>query len=310
MKTLAAEKDAGLIKCPVCDWPPTAEELCPHCGTDLSPLWRLLSLPQSLDWQGKQLRQINKEAGLQYLTAAAVLEPQSVYNHLTLGEALLAQERSDQALTQIEAALALEPENPAALELQAQVQAIMHSQQTAGRERQKALWAAAERKTVSRWKKYTFAASGLAFVTAMLLFVVIAITVIGRHPLRVERGPSSQEVADRVAAILASDFPMLDVEATPEEVQLKGKLATYRDFVRVWKRLEGLPLLNFDGITVSDEQFLTYRVRAGDSLIKLAIRFYGLSSRWTLIREANRERIPNADLLQPGVLLKIPLIKE
>jgi len=310
MKTVAIEKGQGLIKCPVCDWPPTAEEVCPHCGTDLGPLWRLLSLPQRLYRLGEQLRQESPEGGLEYFTATAVIEPQSLSNRLALGQVLLAQERLTQALIQAEQPLAMDPENREALELKEQVLAAMDRQRVTDKDRQRALLEETEKKTASRWKRYTFAVSGLTLVTVMVLFMVAVMTTTGRKPFLAERGPSSREVATKVSGMLASNFPMLSVEATPEGVRLRGELATYRDLVRVREQLDGLPLLNYDGIKVKDEHFLTYRVRAGDSLTKLATKFYGQSSRWPLIHAANQERILNADLLQPGVLLMIPLIKE
>ena len=50
----------------------------------------------------------------------------------------------------------------------------------------------------------------------------------------------------------------------------------------------------------------TYTVGKGDSLSKIAKKFYGDAGKWKLIYEANRERIKNPDLIQPGWLLKIP----
>ena len=49
-----------------------------------------------------------------------------------------------------------------------------------------------------------------------------------------------------------------------------------------------------------------YTVSPGDSLSKIAKRFYGDANRWQKIFEANRDRIENPDLIQPGWKLKIP----
>src|SRR5262249_1426642 len=50
----------------------------------------------------------------------------------------------------------------------------------------------------------------------------------------------------------------------------------------------------------------TYTVAAGDSLSKIAKKFYGDGGQWKRIFEANREIIKNPDLIHPGQVLTIP----
>jgi uncharacterized protein YidB (DUF937 family) len=50
----------------------------------------------------------------------------------------------------------------------------------------------------------------------------------------------------------------------------------------------------------------TYTVAAGDSLSKIAKRFYGDANQWRRIFEANRDQIQNPDLIHPGQVLRIP----
>jgi nucleoid-associated protein YgaU len=50
----------------------------------------------------------------------------------------------------------------------------------------------------------------------------------------------------------------------------------------------------------------TYTVVAGDSLSKIAKRFYGDANQWKRIFEANRDVIKNPDLIRPGQTFKIP----
>jgi nucleoid-associated protein YgaU len=57
------------------------------------------------------------------------------------------------------------------------------------------------------------------------------------------------------------------------------------------------------GTTGSDQ---SYTVVAGDSLSKIAKRFYGDANKWPRIHEANREQISNPDLIHPGQKLRIP----
>lgn len=50
----------------------------------------------------------------------------------------------------------------------------------------------------------------------------------------------------------------------------------------------------------------TYTVVKGDSLSKIAKRYYGKASRWKAIFEANRDQISDPDLIYPGQTLRIP----
>lgn len=51
----------------------------------------------------------------------------------------------------------------------------------------------------------------------------------------------------------------------------------------------------------------TYTVVGGDSLSKIAKKFYGDASKWREIFEANRDRISDPDLIQIGQVIKIPV---
>ncbi|HEY3112665.1 MAG TPA: LysM peptidoglycan-binding domain-containing protein [Gemmatimonadaceae bacterium] len=50
----------------------------------------------------------------------------------------------------------------------------------------------------------------------------------------------------------------------------------------------------------------TYTVQAGDSLSKIAKQFYGDAGKWKKIHAANADKIPNPDLIHPGLQLTIP----
>ena len=49
-----------------------------------------------------------------------------------------------------------------------------------------------------------------------------------------------------------------------------------------------------------------YTVAAGDSLSKIAKRYYGDAQQWRRIYDANREQVKNPDLIHPGQKLRIP----
>jgi nucleoid-associated protein YgaU len=50
----------------------------------------------------------------------------------------------------------------------------------------------------------------------------------------------------------------------------------------------------------------TYTVVPGDSLSKIAKKFYGNANDWHAIFEANRDKISNPDLIRIGQVLTIP----
>jgi nucleoid-associated protein YgaU len=50
----------------------------------------------------------------------------------------------------------------------------------------------------------------------------------------------------------------------------------------------------------------TYTVVKGDSLSKIAKRFYGDAQQWRRIYEANRDQIQNPDLIHPGQTFRVP----
>ena len=50
----------------------------------------------------------------------------------------------------------------------------------------------------------------------------------------------------------------------------------------------------------------TYTVVGGDSLSKIAKKFYGNANAWKQIFEANRDKISNPDLIHPGQVFTIP----
>ena len=50
----------------------------------------------------------------------------------------------------------------------------------------------------------------------------------------------------------------------------------------------------------------SYTVKSGDSLWKISEQMYGDGNDWRRIYEANKDRIQNPDVLQPGWVLTIP----
>ena len=49
-----------------------------------------------------------------------------------------------------------------------------------------------------------------------------------------------------------------------------------------------------------------YIVQSGDSLSKIAKKFYGNANSWKKIFDANKDVVKNPDMIQPGWNLQIP----
>ena len=58
--------------------------------------------------------------------------------------------------------------------------------------------------------------------------------------------------------------------------------------------------------TAAEASARTYTVVSGDNLSKIAKHFYGNANDWHKIFEANRDKLSNPDLIQPGQVLRIP----
>lgn len=54
------------------------------------------------------------------------------------------------------------------------------------------------------------------------------------------------------------------------------------------------------------EEAKTYTVKGGDSLWKISEQMYGNGNEWRRIYEANKDRIKDPDVIQPGWVLNIP----
>ena len=56
----------------------------------------------------------------------------------------------------------------------------------------------------------------------------------------------------------------------------------------------------------ADQPARSYTVQSGDSLSKIAKHVYGDADKWHAIYDANRDKIKNPDLIQPGQVLSLP----
>ena len=52
----------------------------------------------------------------------------------------------------------------------------------------------------------------------------------------------------------------------------------------------------------------SYTVVKGDTLSGIAKKFYGKPNLWTKIHAANKDQVPNPDVIRPGQVLRIPKV--
>ncbi len=99
----------------------------------------------------------------------------------------------------------------------------------------------------------------------------------------------------------------LEVEVNGDTVILKGDGSeeAKEKAALIAGNIKGIKNVQFEGIKDdSDEDF--YTIKSGDSLSKIAKKFYGDGNLYNKIFEANREVIKDANLIYPGQKIRIP----
>lgn len=103
------------MKCPVCDRDVAGARTCPACGADLGALVALRELPALLASEGAALVQDGRVlAGVERLTAAAVLAPGEPAIRRALVDALVSAGLDELAWNQLKTVLAADGADPAA----------------------------------------------------------------------------------------------------------------------------------------------------------------------------------------------------
>lgn len=70
--------------------------------------------------------------------------------------------------------------------------------------------------------------------------------------------------------------------------------------------LDDVVLVPMDGAADTAGDNRVHRVRKGDTLSKIALQYYGKTSLWRRIYDANRDKIDSPDNLKSGIELNIP----
>ncbi|NOZ61257.1 MAG: peptidoglycan-binding protein LysM [Calditrichaeota bacterium] len=124
----------------------------------------------------------------------------------------------------------------------------------------------------------------------------------------------AEEIKKLIETDLGDKITDLNVEFNDGQALLSGKCdshATKEKAVLLAGNIKGVEKVNDDNLTAPEpvEETEFYTIQRGDSLSKIAKRYYGNAMKYPVIFEANREVIKDPDLIYPGQVLRIPKLK-
>ena len=111
-------------------------------------------------------------------------------------------------------------------------------------------------------------------------------------------------------------LPAINVSYTEGQVTLSGKASTPEQkekAVLMTGNVEGVEKVNADALEAPAQQAVQvdyYIIQSGDTLSKIAQRFYGNASAYPKIFEANREVIEDPNKIYPGQKIRIPGVSQ
>ncbi len=121
----------------------------------------------------------------------------------------------------------------------------------------------------------------------------------------------AEEIQTLIQTDLGNKITDLRVEFNEGTVVLYGQCdsyATKEKAVLLAGNVKGVKRVNDDNLNAPEPEEETefYTVKSGDTLSKIAKRFYGNAMKYPVIFEANREVIKDPNLIYPGQVLRIP----
>ena len=119
------------------------------------------------------------------------------------------------------------------------------------------------------------------------------------------------EIQNMLTENLGDKISQLKVEFDDGQVKLGGQCdsqATKEKAILLAGNLKGVEKVDADYLFAPAVEEVTefYTVQKGDSLSKIAKKYYGNAMKYPAIFEANKEVIKNPDLIYPGQTLRIP----
>ena len=149
----------------------------------------------------------------------------------------------------------------------------------------------------------------------------------------VPTGNEAETIKGAVRAALDDDIDDLNVFFSNGTVMLTGTVASFPEKQRailIAGNIRGVEKVNATNLEVTtttrempraevktmpntmppaaaaEPEFEFYTIQSGDSLSKIAKRYYGDAMKWPALFDANRGVIENADLIYPGQQIRVP----
>lgn len=127
-------------------------------------------------------------------------------------------------------------------------------------------------------------------------------------------GDDDDDAAEKIKQHIEADNPgikNLDITYENGVAKISGDAddpAALEKAILMAGNVEGVSEVQIDGVTgvAPGEDVDYYEIEKGDSLWKVAEKFYGNGSKYTQIFEANKEVIKDPDLIYPGQKIRIP----
>lgn len=124
-------------------------------------------------------------------------------------------------------------------------------------------------------------------------------------------GDEEEKITEMIHTELGLKIQDLEVAFDDGVVTLGGTCdsqETKEKAILLAGNLKGVSSVKDDNLTAPPavEPFEFYTVQKGDSLSKIAKRYYGDAMKYPVLFEANREVIKNPDLIYPGQVLRVP----
>jgi nucleoid-associated protein YgaU len=124
----------------------------------------------------------------------------------------------------------------------------------------------------------------------------------------------AEKITELIQKELGNKVSDLQVEFDDGIVKLSGSCdsqETKEKAILLAGNLKGVEKVNDNNLTAPPavEQFQFYTIQSGDSLSKIAKRYYGDAMKYPVLFEANKEIIKNPDLIYPGQVLRVPKLK-
>jgi len=130
---------------------------------------------------------------------------------------------------------------------------------------------------------------------------------------KMKGGPSADEIRANIKKALGEYAKDVQVWYQDGTVQLGGEVeseAIRQKIILLAGNVNGVEKVNDDQLVVKAVEeapaFTFYTIVSGDSLSKIAKKFYGNANDWPTLFEANKEVIENPDLIYPGQQIRVP----